>query len=84
MFPRTCLAITRAAQEKNANRADSESHRLEGIWAMFRQFGSLRVVAAAAQMLEFTKAPSLPLPIRPLPEDARKNLQQMISTLDLQ
>ncbi|RQV69635.1 dihydrodipicolinate synthase family protein [Burkholderia cenocepacia] len=84
LFPRTCLAITRAAQAKDVQRADAESQRLEGIWAMFRQFGSLRVVAAAAETLELTAAPSLPLPIQPLPEDARGKLQQIMSTLDLQ
>jgi 4-hydroxy-tetrahydrodipicolinate synthase len=83
LFPRTCLAITRAAQEKDAVRAIAESQRLESLWAMFRQFGSLRVVAAAAEMLDLLKGPGLPLPIQPLPEAERMKLQDVISSLAL-
>jgi 4-hydroxy-tetrahydrodipicolinate synthase len=83
LFPRTCLSITRAAQRKDVGRADTESNRLEGLWALFRQYGSLRVVAAAAEALDLTTPPSLPLPLQPLPLEGRKTLEGIMSKLEL-
>jgi 4-hydroxy-tetrahydrodipicolinate synthase len=83
LFPDICLSITRAAQQRDARRADSESNKLEGLWALFRQYGSLRVVAAAAAALGLAAAPNLPLPIQPLPPEGHKTLERIMSTFDL-
>jgi 4-hydroxy-tetrahydrodipicolinate synthase len=83
LFPHTCLSITRAAQQKDARRADAESNKLEGLWALFRQYGSLRVIAAAAEALDLTTTSGLPLPIQPLPPEGRETLDGIMLTLDL-
>ncbi|MFG2373192.1 dihydrodipicolinate synthase family protein [Streptomyces sp. NPDC048504] len=75
-FPRTALALTRAAQ---AGHADQLSAGLEPLWALFRRHGSLRVMSAAASHLGLTGEPNLPRPLRGLDETAR---QEVVAALD--
>jgi len=67
LFPVTTLAITRAAQAGDAAEAVRLSARLEPLWALFRQYGSLRVVAAAAELQGLVSAPCLPKPLQAIP-----------------
>jgi 4-hydroxy-tetrahydrodipicolinate synthase len=83
LFPEVCLTITRAAQRRDANTASDESQRLEPLWALFRKFGSLRVIAAAAESIDLISAPNLPLPLRPLPEVGKSELRSVLSQLNL-
>lgn len=67
LFPRTALAITRASQAGDAQEATRLSERLQPLWALFGQHGgSLRVVAAAAELRGLVERPSLPLPLKAL------------------
>lgn len=64
LFPETAMRITRLALSGKSDEAIRESQRLEPLWALFRQHGSLRIVAAAAALLNLTQKTSLPLPVK--------------------
>lgn len=84
LFPRTALAITRAALSGDAHEATRLSERLKPLWALFRQFGgSFRVVATAAELRGFTQHPSLPLPLRTISGEGRKQIAAVIDELEL-
>jgi 4-hydroxy-tetrahydrodipicolinate synthase len=84
LFPKTALAITRAAQAGHADEAAKLSDRLSPLWALFQQCnGSSRVVAAAAEILGLVQAPSLPLPLQSLQGDLRVRLAEVLDELKL-
>lgn len=84
LFPKTALAIMRAAQHAEAAEASRLSDRLTPLWNLFRQHGgSLRAVAAAAEMLGLANHPSLPLPLKALDGADREILAKLIEELDL-
>lgn len=83
LLPQTCLAITRAAQAGNADEAAQLSARLEPLWALFRQHGSLRVVSAIAEELGLVSAQNLPLPVRGLSDENRVLVRRIVSDLEL-
>jgi 4-hydroxy-tetrahydrodipicolinate synthase len=84
LFPKPLLAITRAAQAGNADEATRLSERLQPLWALFQRHGSLRVIAAAAEMLDLVPSPSLPLPLRSLAGEDRQLLGRLLEQLDLE
>lgn len=51
LFPKPCLRIIRAAQAGNSKEAILQSAQLKPLWELFRQYGSLRVIATAAELL---------------------------------
>jgi len=83
LFPKTALAITRAAQAGNAGEAARLSGHLEPLWTLFGQHGSLRVVAAAAELRGLAASPSLPLPLHALTGQARSQLAEVLDKLEL-
>ncbi|SFS00009.1 4-hydroxy-tetrahydrodipicolinate synthase [Dyella sp. OK004] len=83
LFPKTALAITRAALTGNAQGARQLSDKLAPLWALFLQYGSLRVTATAAEILGLVTRPSLPLPVRTLEESERQRLQLILNELAL-
>ena len=84
LFPKTALAITRAAQAGNGEEATRLSERLKPLWALFGQYGgSLRVVAAAAELQCLVKQPCLPLPLNAANDLARTQIVELIRELDL-
>jgi 4-hydroxy-tetrahydrodipicolinate synthase len=82
LFPRSCLAIVRAAQ---AGKAD-EARRLDGemapLWSLCKEFSSLRVMYAAAGLLDICRAEP-PRPILPLPEAAQRKIADTLKGLTL-
>lgn len=83
-LPEPSLAITRAAQNGDAQHALAESERLGPLWALFAEFGgSIRVVAAIAEQLGLAPAHSLPLPIQGLDLQQRTRVAQVIHELGL-
>lgn len=85
LFPRTALAIMRAARSADAQDATRLSERLEPLWALFRKHGgSLRVIAAAAEQLRLVDTPCLPLPLKALAGADRDVLAALINELELQ
>ncbi|AMM31903.1 Dihydrodipicolinate synthetase family protein [Sinomonas atrocyanea] len=82
ILPEVCVALTRAALRgpgrpsgaagaDDADPARALSARLAPVWDLFAEHGSLRVAAAAAEVLGLTASPSLPRPLRPLDAEAR-------------
>ena len=59
------------------------SQRLDDLWSFFAQYGSLRVIATAAELLDFTQSPSLPLPLKTLQGNEREKLKQLLNQLEL-
>jgi len=83
LFPQTALAITRAAQTGNTALTAQLSQQLDGLWSFFTQYGSLRTIATAAEVLGFTTSPSLPLPLQPLESSETEKLKQLLHQLAL-
>lgn len=84
LFPTTALAITRAAQAGDAEQATRLSERLASLWALFRENGgSLRVVAAAAELQGVVDSPCLPQPLRSLSGEGRQRLAAAMEALAL-
>ncbi|WP_179031751.1 dihydrodipicolinate synthase family protein [Paenibacillus kribbensis] len=81
LFPKTCLRMTRLALDGCADEAEQLSARLEPIWSLFRQYGSLRVVSAAAEISGLISSPSLPLPLQPLNLSAREHLKSILADI---
>lgn len=84
LFPNTALAITRAAQSGKAEVARHLSDQLAPLWSMFEAAnGSLRVVAAAAEIQGVVLEPCLPAPLQALQGKSRLALAQQIKALGL-
>ncbi len=83
LFPKTALSIVRAAQTGDGVEVVRLSERLQPLWALFKQYGSLRVMASAAGYLGLVTPPALPLPLQPLNEDACQQLAKLLDTLEL-
>ncbi|XBS68765.1 dihydrodipicolinate synthase family protein [Acerihabitans sp. KWT182] len=79
LFPRATLAIARAAQAGRGSEAVRLSARLEPLWALFRRHGSLRVTAAAAEILGLADSPCLPLPLTALDAEPRRRLAEFLT-----
>ncbi|RNE67377.1 dihydrodipicolinate synthase family protein [Cryobacterium tepidiphilum] len=82
-LPAPALAISRAAHTGDHAAALAESARLQPLWDLFAQFGSLRVTAAIAEHLQLVSTPSLPRPLRGLDADARARIARVVDELDL-
>lgn len=84
VFPATALAITRAAQTGNVQEATGLSDQLGPLWKLFNENGgSLRVVAAAAELRGLVEHPSLPLPLKALGGEERRKLAELVDELGL-
>ncbi|MGG4091541.1 dihydrodipicolinate synthase family protein [Paenibacillus lautus] len=78
LFPKTCLRMAQLALNGYADEADLLSEQLEPIWSLFRQYGSLRVVSAVAEINGLISSPSLPLPLHPLNQSVREHLKSIL------
>ncbi|WP_288431651.1 dihydrodipicolinate synthase family protein [uncultured Agrobacterium sp.] len=65
LLPVPSLRLLRAAQAKDAAEVQRLQSYFEPLWALFREFGSYRVVYAAANLLSLTHRQP-PLPVMPL------------------
>ncbi|MDP4026385.1 dihydrodipicolinate synthase family protein [Methylobacterium sp. NEAU 140] len=81
LFPRTCRAITRAAQAGDADRARALDGALAPLWDLFRAHSSLRVMYALAAARGIAATP--PRPILPLPEAVQAQIVATVRRLDL-
>ncbi|MCW3474369.1 dihydrodipicolinate synthase family protein [Limobrevibacterium gyesilva] len=82
LFPQICMQIVQAVRDKDATEARRLNARLQPLWELFREFSSLRVVYAAADLLDICRAVP-PRPILPLAEPARKKVATTIRNLGL-
>lgn len=82
LFPEPCGAILRAARAGDAGEARRLDVALEPLWALFRTHSSLRVVYAAAAILDLCR-PELPRPLLPLSESVQRQVAETLSQLGL-
>lgn len=83
LFPCVSLEIMQAAQEGTSEKVLELSHRLDPIWSLFGQYGSLRVIATAAEVAGHVSAPCLPRPLESLQGQARDTLAKALGRLSL-
>ncbi|MBK4216951.1 dihydrodipicolinate synthase family protein [Paracoccus caeni] len=81
LLPEPTLKLAHAAMRGDAAQTARLQDCFSPLWALFRQYGSLRVVYTAANLLGITTAQP-PLPIQPLPQDQHATLQEALSTLN--
>jgi 4-hydroxy-tetrahydrodipicolinate synthase len=85
LFPKTALALVHAANAGCADEALRLSNALAPLWSLFdRAGGSLRVVAAAAELLNLVENPCLPQPVRALHGELRQELRVVLNQLKLE
>ncbi|HWK46539.1 MAG TPA: dihydrodipicolinate synthase family protein [Stellaceae bacterium] len=82
LFPEPCLKIVRAALSGEAAEARRLNAEMRPLWDIFKQFSSLRVVYAAANLLDICHAVP-PRPILPLPDAAQRKVAEVIEQLGL-
>ena len=70
----------RAAQAGNAEETKRIDVTLQPLWALFKEFGSIRVVYAAANILQLT-ACEPPRPILPLTSSERQRVEEALEAL---
>lgn len=85
VFPKTALAITSAASSGDAETAQHLTERLQPLWELFADNGgSIRVIAAAAEILGLVESPCLPQPLQAVAGEERKKLAALIDRLSLE
>ncbi|MFP3460775.1 dihydrodipicolinate synthase family protein [Arthrobacter globiformis] len=87
LFPKTARMIVDLAQASRASQtaqpgqgelALEASAALEPVWALFREYGSLRVAATMAEVLGFVEAPCLPRPLKSLAGKDRTRTEEAL------
>ena len=82
-IPGPALTITRAARSGDAATAFAESRRLQPLWDLFVEHGSLRVVAAIAELAGLVQPDCLPRPLRGLDGPGRRRVAEVARALGL-
>ena len=82
LFPRISMALVQAVQNGDAAEARRLNERLDPLWSLFREFSSLRVIYASADLLGMCRAEP-PRPILPLAGDARQRVADVFKALGL-
>ncbi|MDT8326312.1 MAG: hypothetical protein RQ750_02850 [Roseovarius sp.] len=72
--------MTRAAQARETDRAAQIDAAFAPLWALFKEFASLRVIYAATNLLALTDTQP-PRPILPVPEADIARLKAAIAPL---
>lgn len=80
LLPEPALALTRAAQAGNAAEVERIDHAFAPLWALFREFGSFRVMFAIAEILDFGPM-TPPRPILPLGQACRGRVEDALRSL---
>ncbi|MGD7651462.1 dihydrodipicolinate synthase family protein, partial [Ralstonia pseudosolanacearum] len=84
LYPELALALTRAAQVRDAEQAQARSDVLAPLWALYHEYGgSLRVVATIAELTGRVSAPCLPQPLNTLQGEARQKVAAVVEALGL-
>jgi 4-hydroxy-tetrahydrodipicolinate synthase len=82
LFPGPCLAILQAVQAGDAAEARRLNDGLQPLWDLFQHYSSLRVVYAAAGLLDLCQTQP-PRPILPLANAARRQVADTLGRLGL-
>lgn len=80
LLPGPALALARAAGSGNAGLADRMDRAFQPLWALFRQFGSFRVMYALAELLDDDGIAPL-RPVLPLAGDDRRKVEAALRQL---
>lgn len=80
LLPGPALALLRAAEARDAAEVARIDAALQPVWGLFKEFGSLRVVYAATNLLGLTAADP-PRPILPLDAAARDRIARVLDEL---
>ena len=80
LLPGPCLDIVAAIRRGDAACARRLHARLQPLWELFTEFGSLRVMVAAANLLGLCRT-SPPRPILPLPQGVRQRIRDALDRL---
>ncbi|WP_316674650.1 dihydrodipicolinate synthase family protein [uncultured Tolumonas sp.] len=83
LFPHIALAITQASQAGETAKAMQLSDRLAPLWALFLKYGSLRVIATAAEIRDLVSTPCLPHPVKTLDSTIRQRLSKILDELEI-
>lgn len=82
LFPQISMTIVRAIQDGNITEARRLNAGLDPLWNLFKQFSSLRVIYASADLLGICRAEP-PRPILPIADVAREQVADVLRTLAL-
>lgn len=82
-LPEPALEITRAARAGDPQAATAAAQRLQPLWDLFAQHGSLRVISTIAELLGLVTRSNLPLPIRGLADNDRAQVARVVDQLGL-
>jgi 4-hydroxy-tetrahydrodipicolinate synthase len=82
LFPKACLAIVRAAHAGDAAEARRLDAAMAPLWALFKEFSSLRVMYAAAAIKGLSEA-APPRPILSLPDAVKVRIAQVLQEMDI-
>jgi 4-hydroxy-tetrahydrodipicolinate synthase len=82
LFPDPCRRIVRAIEDGNATEARSLNARLQPLWSLFVEFGSLRVIYSAVSILGISQR-TPPRPILPLSRADHDRIAQVLDALGL-
>lgn len=81
LLPVPALRLLRAAQAGDAAEVARWNTRFQGLWEVFKELGSLRVMYAAAEILDICRA-TPPRPILPLATDTHARIVVALRMLD--
>ncbi|WP_421590300.1 dihydrodipicolinate synthase family protein [Shinella sp. M27] len=80
LLPAEALALTRAAMAGDLAEAERIDARFEPLWALFKQFGSFRVMYAIAELLDLCRVLP-PRPVLPLGAADRLRVKAALESL---
>ncbi|MER8466329.1 dihydrodipicolinate synthase family protein [Mesorhizobium sp. M1396] len=80
ILPEVCMTIVTAAQHGDATETRRIDTALAPLWSLFKEFSSLRVVYALADLLDICSAEP-PRPILPLPAPAKRRVAAALERL---
>lgn len=83
LFPESMMELITLIQTGKIAEATAINAEFSPLWALFNHYGSLRVIATAAELLGYAASPCLPLPLMALPHDDRRLLASILSSLNV-
>ena len=81
LFPHYSLRLTQAALHGDESQTHQLNMALEPLWVFYRRHGSLRVIAAVAEIMGTVSAPCLPFPLQSLVGKERVSLEEALEKL---
>ena len=83
LFPHYSLRLTQAALRGDERETHQLNMALEPLWVFYRRHGSLRVIAAVAEIMGTVSAPCLPFPLQSLVGKERVSLEEALEKLQI-